>query len=217
MMTLLMVATIMKAQPLVVVHHNAFDSYYDVAMRNPALVVWTLEPADFAGNYKPSSRHFRVDTQLPTPRVSDKDFRGSGYVRGHLCPTGDRDSNKKLLKETYLTSNVCPMTMNTNSGPWKMVEDSCRAIARQHGKVLVAAGPAFGLEKAGPRAQQGLMVPPAFYRIVKCLVHSGEYWFWYVANDYALTKPVRLDRAQLLRVLPTAVHNPGLLVYLNIE
>lgn len=216
MMTLLIVATICRAQPLIIVHHDAFVSYYDIATRNPACVAWVLEPADFAGNYKPTTRHFKVDTQLPCPRVTDDDFRGSGYVRGHLCPAADRDSNKKLLKQTYLTSNVCPMTMNCNSGPWKILEDSCRFLARTHGKLLIAAGPVFINCNTNSSGHTNLIVPDGFYRIAKCLVHSGEYWFWYVANSFALSRPVRLDRAQLDKVLPTAVRNTGLLNFLNI-
>lgn len=217
MISLMILATIMRAQPLIVIHHDAFDSYYDITMKNPAMVVWTLEPADFAGNYKPSTRHFRVDTQLPAPRVSDKDFKGSGYVRGHLCPAADRDSNKKLLKQTYLTSNVCPMTMNCNSGPWKVLEDTCRILARSHGKLLISAGPVFMNCNTGQVCTTNLVIPCGFYRIVKCLVHSGEQWYWYVPNTFALSKPVRLDRVQMIRVLPTAVRNTGLLTYLNIN
>lgn len=217
MISLMILATIMRAQPLMVVHHDAFDSYYDITMKNPAMVVWTLEPADFAGNYKPSTRHFRVDTQLPAPRVSDKDFKGSGYVRGHLCPAADRDSNKKLLKQTYLTSNVCPMTMNCNSGPWKVLEDTCRILARSHGKLLISAGPVFMNCDTGQVCTTNLVIPCGFYRIIKCLVHSDEQWYWYVPNTFALSKPVRLDRVQMIRVLPTAVRNTGLLNYLNIN
>lgn len=216
MMTLLILATIVRGQPLQIVHHDAFDSYYDIATRNPACVTWVLEPADFAGNYKPSSRHFRVDTKLAPPRVTDNDFKGSGYVRGHLCPAADRDSNKKLLKQTYLTSNICPMTMNCNSSPWKVLEDTCRVLALSHGKVLIAAGPVFMNCDTHQVCNTHLIVPCGFYRIVKCLVHSDEYWFWYVANTFALSRPVRLDRAQLIRVLPTAVKNTGLLNYLNL-
>lgn len=217
MISLMILATICRGQPLQIVHHDAFDSYYDITTKNPAMVVWTLEPADFAGNYKPTTRHFRFDTQLPRPRVTDDDFKGSGYVRGHLCPAADRDSNKKLLKQTYLTSNVCPMTMNCNSGPWKVLEDSCRILARYHGKLLIAAGPVFMNCNTKCSGEFKLIVPDGFYRIVKCLVHSGEQWYWYVPNTFALTKPVQLDRAQMIQLLPTAVRNTGLLTYLNIN
>ncbi len=217
MSLLIILATICRGQPLQIVHHDAFDSYYDITTKNPAMVVWTLEPADFAGNYKPTTRHFRVDTQLPRPRVTDDDFKGSGYVRGHLCPAADRDSNKKLLKQTYLTSNVCPMTMNCNSGPWKVLEDTCRILARYHGKLLIAAGPVFMNCNTGADLNLKFRVPNGFYRIVKCLVHSGEQWYWYVPNTFALSKPVRLDRAQMIQVLPTAVRDTGLLTYLNIN
>lgn len=224
--SLLMFSIVCAAQPLVLAHHDAFDSYYDVTMRNPVCVVWTLTPDDFKGILKPSSRHFKVDTQLPPPRILDKDFRGSGYVRGHVCPAGDRDTSKRLLKQTYLTSNVCPMTMNTNSGPWKAVEDSCRALALSHGKIKISAGPIFmncnthqvcntHLCNTDSSGKSKLIVPDGFWRIAKCLVHPDEMWIWYVSNSFVLTSPVRLDLAELQKVLPTAVRNTQLLRYLG--
>ena len=211
----LIISLYCSGQTLVIAHHDAFDSYYDVTLKNPVCVVWTLTPDDFKGMLKPSSRHFKVDTQLPPPRVRDKDFRGSGYVRGHICPAGDRDTSKRLLKQTYLTSNVCPMTMITNSGPWKAVEDSCRALALSHGKIKISAGPIFMNCNTDYSGKSKLIVPDGFYRIVKCLVHSGEMWIWYVSNSFVLTSPVRLDLAELQKVLPTAVSNTLLLRYLD--
>ena len=211
----LIISLYCSGQTLVIAHHDAFDSYYDVTLKNPVCVVWTLTPDDFKGMLKPSSRHFKVDTQLPPPRVRDKDFRGSGYVRGHICPAGDRDTSKRLLKQTYLTSNVCPMTMITNSGPWKAVEDSCRALALSHGKIKISAGPIFMNCNTDYSGKSKLIVPDGFYRIVKCLVHSGEMWIWYVSNSFVLTSPVRLDLAELQKVLPTTVSNTLLLRYLD--
>lgn len=213
--SLFMISIVCSAQPLMLAHHDAFDSYYDVSLRNPVCVVWTLTPDDFKGVLKPSSRHFKVDTQLPPPRVLDKDFRGSGYVRGHICPAGDRDTSKRLLKQTYLISNVCPMTMNTNSGPWKAVEDSCRALALSHGKIKISAGPIFMNCNTNSSGRTKLVIPDGFWRIAKCLVHPGEIWIWYVSNSFVLTSPVRLDLAELQKVIPTAVRNTQLLRYLG--
>lgn len=127
-----------QSNPLVQVRHDSFTSYYDISRHNPAVVVYELQLSHFAGNVKVSGRHFKADTKLPRPRVMDSDFRNTGYVRGHLCSAGDRDSDKGWLKETYLTSNLVPMSMVTNSGPWKVIEDSCRAIAKA-GHVLTVA------------------------------------------------------------------------------
>ena len=199
------------AQPLVLVRHDAFISYYDCSVLNPACVVWVLTPEAFQGNLKPTTRHFKTDTQLPTPRVKDSDLKGTGYVRGHLCPAGDRDSDKGLLKQTYLTSNLTPMTMVCNSGPWKAVEDSCRRLALCHGKLLCAAGivPEYGDTIVS--GHKKIFVPGRFWKMAKCLVHPDEVWIWIVHNSSSWSAPVRISRKQLECVLPASVHATGVL------
>lgn len=125
---------------LVVAKHDAFISYYDTNTGCPALVTYELSQADFAGTNKVGSRRFKMDTKLPRPRVKDSDYQNTGYVRGHLCSAADRDSRKDLLKETYLTSNLVPMTMVCNSGPWRVVEEACRDHAKQGHVLKVARG-----------------------------------------------------------------------------
>lgn len=191
----------LNAQPLVLSSHKAYDSYYDLSTRNPAVVVWNLAFEDFKGNLKPSSRRFKTDTQLPPPRVRDKDLKGSGYVRGHLCPAGDRDTDKGLLKETYLTSNMTPMTMVCNSGPWKIVEDSCRILAKRHGRLIVAAGTIFLDDSLGVHKVNGISVPAAFFRIARCTSHPEHMWIWLVQNSRSESRPVRISCAELKLVI----------------
>lgn len=213
---LILTSASVKSQTLVLAKHDAFSSYYDITLRNPACVVYNLSVDDFKGVLKPSTRWFKVDAQLPPPRVSNKDFTGSGYVRGHLCPAGDRDTNKKLLKQTYLTSNLTPMTMVCNSGPWKMVEDSIRLIALSHGRLRVAAGVSFMNYNTFTRPHEKLVVPDGFWKAVRCLVHPNEVWIWYVSNSPTMTKPVRLGTKELESVLLPAVRNTNLLRRLEI-
>lgn len=172
----------LKAQdiPFVRVKHDAFISYYDLERHNPALVVYELQFAHFAGNVKASGRHFKMDTQLPRPRVKDGDFRNSGYVRGHLCSAGDRDSNKKWLKETYLTSNLVPMTMVCNSGSFKMIEDSCRALAMAGHRLRIGR---FPLYSAGDPVIQvrglehvSIAIPDGFGSVAVCLDCGLKYF-----------------------------------------
>lgn len=189
------------AQPLVQVTHESYDSYYDLSAYNPAVVVWYLDFEDFKGDLKPSTRRFKTDTKLPRPRVKDEDLKGSGYVRGHLCPAGDRDTRKDLLKETYLTSNMTPMTMVCNSGPWKMVEDTCRVLAKRHGKIKVAAGTIFLDDSLGVEYLGRIKVPVAFFRVVRCVSHPEHQWIWIVQNSKSLSSPVRVSTGTLEQVL----------------
>lgn len=171
-----------KAQdfPFIKVKHDSFVSYYDTQTHNPALVVYQLEYSHFSGHAKVGNRHFKIDTQLPRPRVKDSDYTSTGYVRGHLCSAGDRDSDKAWLKETYYTSNLVPMTMVCNSGAWKVIEDSCRLLATRGHRLLIARGPLYDytvnvLQDVSHEqlARSGhnpfIEVPDGFFCAVKCL------------------------------------------------
>ena len=164
----------MHAQPLPLVRaqHESFVSYYDLEKHNPALVVYPLEFSHFAGNVKIGNRHFKMDTQLPRPRVKDSDYSNTGYVRGHLCSAGDRDSDKAWLKETYLTSNMVPMTMVCNSGQFKAMEDSCRTLAMHGHRLLIGRAPVY---RDIPRVLQHvshtpvrITIPDAFFCVAMC-------------------------------------------------
>lgn len=128
---------------LIRVQHDSFVSYYDTEKHCPAIMVYILDESHFSGSEKISGRHFKADTKLPRPRVHDGDYRNSGYVRGHLCAAADRDSKKSWLKETYLTSNLVPMTYTCNSGAWKIIEDSLRTLASGGHRLKVVKFPVW--------------------------------------------------------------------------
>lgn len=185
--------------PLIRVKHDAFVSYYDQQLKNPALVCYMLEHRHFSGSNKVSGRHFKADTQLPKPRVLDKDYTGSGFVRGHLCSAGDRDSDKAWLKQTYLTSNLVPMTMYCNSGPWKVIEDSCRALAMAGHRMLLARGPMYQKTASGSTRviHSGLVIqiPDAFFCFGKCLDCGMVLYLWCYNSGTSLLQDVIQPRS----------------------
>ena len=174
------------------VKHDAFVSYYDTQLLQPVLVYYELEWPQFAGSVKVGSHRFKVDTKLPRPRVKDSDYRNTGYVRGHLCSAADRDSRKDLLKETYLTSNLVPMTMVSNSGKFKQMEDSCRSLAISGHHLKIARGGLFGasgqnLENVIRKhillrnTSQTIVVPDAFFCFATCK-DCNYRGFWVIFN-----------------------------------
>lgn len=178
-----------QSAPLFHAKHDSFSCYYDTITHNPALVVYYLEYSHFSGSSKISGRHFKADTKLPRPRVKDGNYTNTGFVRGHLMSAADRDSNKGWLKESYLTSNLVPMTMVFNSGPWKVVEDSCRLLAAQGHRLLVAKLPmyykilwphelAILSQKVGTANVIRVGIPSGFLCLTKC-VDCGQRWHWY--------------------------------------
>ena len=162
-----------QSVPVVRVQHDSYVSYYDIEKHNPLLVCYVLESSHFAGSYKMKGRHFKADTKLPRPRVMDKDYTNSGFVRGHLVSAGDRDSDKAWLKETYLTSNLVPMSMVCNSGPWKVIEDSCRLLAMQGHRLQICRGPLYydiiGSAQRVIQSRVVIRIPEGFFSFARCL------------------------------------------------
>lgn len=175
-------ATHAQGVPLVKATHDSFVSYYDIQTHNPALVVYQLEYSHFAGVLKPSGRHFKMDTQLPRPRVKDGDYTNSGFVRGHLCSAADRDSKKSWLKETYLTSNLVPMTMVCNSGRWKAIEDSCRSLATHGHRLRVGRLPLYDhlqdVIHTGVATKFYIEIPDGFACVAMCLDCDLRFFEW---------------------------------------
>lgn len=173
--------------PLVRVKHDCFTCYYDIEKHNPALVVYYLEASHFAGTLTVKGRHFKADTRLPRPRVMDKHYSNTGFVRGHLMSAGDRDSDKAWLKESYLTSNLVPMTMVCNSGSWKVIEDSCRALALAGHRLLICRGPMYGDIPTVLKHVLQITVPDAFFCLLKC-VDCGYRGAMFASNTISLGK-----------------------------
>lgn len=170
-----------QTKPLVRVAHESFVSYYDPNRNTPALVVYELRQEHFAGTCKVKSHHFKMDKKLPTPRVKDSDYTNSGFVRGHLCSAADRDSKVSWLKETYLTSNLVPMTMVCNSGPFKVMEDSCRWLASHGHPLKIVRVPIGNSQLYKIRPNVTIQLPTMFLCFALCLNH-GERWFWKICN-----------------------------------
>lgn len=170
-----------QTKPLVRVAHDSFVSYYDTERNIPALVVYELRFDHFRGTTKMKSRHFKMDKKLPTPRVKDSDYSNSGYVRGHLCSAADRDSKASWMKETYLTSNLVPMTMVCNSGPFKVMEDSCRWLASHGHPLKIVRLPLCTKNSEQIHTRITIWVPNAFLCLAQCMDH-GEKWSWLIRN-----------------------------------
>ena len=168
---------------LTYVERASFSCLYDNEAKCPLAVWYDLCLADFAGNAKVGTNRFKVDSKLPAPRANDDDYKYSGYVRGHMCAAADRDSNKKLLKETYLTSNLVPMQMSVNAGTWKMAEDSIRRMALRGCRLRVLSGSVFSAPDTTTIGRHHVRVPGSFVKVAICELHPDEVLTFLVPNS----------------------------------
>lgn len=158
--------------------HNDDGRYtfmYDTLYKQSAWVAYMLTAEDADGG-----NATRRDRFVPDPAVVERgyptavtsDYKGSGYDRGHLCPSADRTCSQAENDCTFYMSNISPQTPALNRGPWKALEEQVRQWAVDCDTVYVVTGGV--LEPGLDTIAGGVGIPEYFYKAVMT-VYGGEY------------------------------------------
>ncbi|MGB8509017.1 MAG: DNA/RNA non-specific endonuclease [Pyrinomonadaceae bacterium] len=85
---------------------------------------------------------FRNDTTLPAGwyQVQGTDYTGSGFDRGHHCPSGDRTNTVSNNSATFLMTNMMPQSPDNNQGPWEQLETYSRMLVSQGNELYIFMG-----------------------------------------------------------------------------
>ena len=104
---------------------------------------------------------FHDDRRLPDAVASTlEDYRGSGFDRGHMAPSGDEPDNSSQY-ESFALSNMIPQNPNDNRYLWADIETAVRKfVLANQDEVYVVTGPLF--DTTGVRALQGRVEVPAY-------------------------------------------------------
>ena len=137
---------------------------------------------------RPDPEPFAPDPLLAgQPRAELKDYRGSGYDRGHQAPSGNQTQDARLQAETYYLSNMVPQTAALNQRIWKALEETVRSWAKDKGEVWTVTGPLFydpdeeNPDKADGRISYWVIgpnevaAPTHCYKIVLAKDGNGQY------------------------------------------
>jgi endonuclease G len=106
------------------------NTYYKLAYSSsrgiPVWVAWHLQYEDRGSTSRQDD--FRADTGLPSGwyQVQSNSYSGSGFDRGHNCPSADRTSTVAANSSTFLMTNMIPQAPLFNQGPWANLEDFIR-------------------------------------------------------------------------------------------
>lgn len=113
---------------------------YNRDLGRPNWVSWHLANNWLGG--APRQNDFRNDTTLPAGwyQVQGTDYTGSGFDRGHHCPSADRTSTVADNSATFLMTNMMPQAPDNNQGPWEAFETYCRDLVNQGNELYIIAG-----------------------------------------------------------------------------
>ena len=127
-------------------------------------VAWHIDEQDLGSEDR---GNFRPDPDLPKDwQITTNDYRGSGYDRGHVCPSGDRTGSREDNDATFYMSNMLPQTADLNREVWADFENALRSIVRQGNEVYVMAG---GSGKKETIANGSVTVPQVCWKVAVVL------------------------------------------------
>ncbi len=134
-------------------------------------VAWRLD-SSWIGT-APRQDDFRPDPTLPAGwyQVTDSDYSGSGYDRGHMTPSGDRTRSIPDNSATFLMTNIIPQLAANNQGPWNDFENYLRTLANQGKEIYIFSG-VHG--NAGTIAQGRIVVPQVTWKVVLVLENGNN-------------------------------------------
>ena len=109
--------------------------------------------------------YFEQDPKVKTGSADWRNFKNSGYTKGHLLPAADRKFSKEAYKETFLTSNASPQVYDFNAGVWNRLEQKTRYWAQKYDELYVITGGVLtnDLKTIG---YEDVAVPTHFYKIL---------------------------------------------------
>ena len=114
------------------------------------------------------SANFMPNTELPENcyAVRPSDYRGSGYDRGHLIPSGDRTRTIADNMSTFLMTNIIPQSPSNNREVWRELEEYSRQLAYRGKELYIVAG-GQGIERK--IAQSRVVVPEYTWKVILIL------------------------------------------------
>ena len=152
-----------------------FALAYNNSRGTPYWVSWHLSSA-----WKGSAARcdcFTSDASLPTGffRATTSNYTNSGFDRGHMCPSDDRDGSSSDNAVTFLMTNIIPQAPRNNQITWLGLENYARSLMTAGNELYIISG-AYGMGGSGSLggttntiASGSITVPSRVWKVVVVL------------------------------------------------
>ncbi|TPG63603.1 DNA/RNA non-specific endonuclease [Hymenobacter nivis] len=148
-----------------------FTSGYSATRGIPVWTSWHVGRGDLGQS--PRQNDFRPDPALPRQffQVTPQSYSGSGFDKGHNCPSGDRTASLDDNSATFLMSNMVPQAPQNNQQTWAHLEEYTRAQVQRGLEAYVIMG-SYGRGGTGKNgfaqtiAQGRVTVPARIWKVV---------------------------------------------------
>jgi endonuclease G len=153
-----------------IVKHKYYTLSYNENFEQAEWVAYELKAA-YLKNNDFKRPYFIEDPKVTTGSADWRNYKKSGYDKGHLCPAGDMEFDENAYNDTFYTSNISPQKHDFNSGIWNRLEQKTRYWAEKYNDIYVVTG---GILKDSDKktGTEKVSVPKYFYKII--LAKSGK-------------------------------------------
>jgi endonuclease G len=147
-----------------IVKHNYYTLSYSEKYEQAEWVAYELKK-NYLKNNSFKRPFFIEDPKVITGSADWRNYKKSGYDKGHLCPAGDMEFVIDAYNDTFFTSNISPQLHEFNSGVWNRLEQKVRYWATKYDGVYIITGGVLesSLKTIG---KEKVSVPQYFYKVL---------------------------------------------------
>ncbi|MEL1240849.1 DNA/RNA non-specific endonuclease [Flavobacterium flavipallidum] len=152
-----------KSSTSQIIEHPYYTLSYNEKAEQAEWVAYELKK-EYVRNSDFKRPLFIEDPKVQTQSADWRNYKNSGYDKGHLCPAADMEFDINAYNDTFYTSNISPQLHEFNSGIWNRLEQKFRYWAVKHNGLLIVTG---GVIKGSLKTigKEQVVVPNYFYKI----------------------------------------------------
>ena len=147
-----------------IVHHDYYSLSYNELHEQAEWVAYELKKSQLSKNHF-KRPYFIRDKSIKTKSADWRNYKNSGYDKGHLCPAADRKFSINAHDETFLTSNISPQKHDFNAGVWNRLEQKTRYWASKYNGVYVVTGGVLK-DNLSSIGKENVTVPKYFFKVL---------------------------------------------------
>jgi endonuclease G len=147
-----------------IIKHDYYTLSYNEKYEQAEWVAYELKKS-YVRSSNFDRPYFIEDPKVKTGSADWRNYKRSGYDKGHLCPAGDMEFAVNAYNDTFFTSNISPQKHDFNGGVWNRLEQKVRYWATKYDGVYVITAGVLqpNLKTIG---QEQVLVPNYFYKIL---------------------------------------------------
>lgn len=168
---------------------------------------------------------YKPDPELPSQYAAKhNDYTNSGYTRGHLCASSDRQYSKEANQQTFYMSNISPQSgngFNQSGSAWNTGEDKVQSwgynISRSTDTLYVVKGGTIGEGMIKGYIKNEIAIPKYFFMAV--LFRSGDNYKaigFYMPHENLKDDPDKKDPKKYLMSIDALEQETGIDFFHNL-